>query len=160
MQINCVLAGSFVINAANMFELTPTLKRRNSMANDATNISAGAKWGGLALSVIPSLMLTLSGVMKFIQPSGFEEGLASMGYRPDQMYALGVVELLCVLIYWIPQTSVLGAILLTGYMGGAIATHYRVGDMFVIQIILGMAIWGGLYLRNAKIRELIPFNRS
>lgn len=130
------------------------------MANEARNISTGAKWGGLALSIIPSLLLTMSGVMKFIQPSGFDEGLALMGYRPDQMYALGVVELLCVAIYWVPRTSVLGAILLTGYMGGAIATHYRVGDLFIIQILIGMAFWGGLYLRYPRIRELIPINRS
>ncbi|QQS31795.1 MAG: DoxX family protein [Acidobacteriota bacterium] len=130
------------------------------MESEATNISAGAKWGGLALSIIPSLMLTLSGVMKFVQPTGFEEGLALMGYRADQMYALGVVELLCVAIYWIPRTSVVGAILLTGYMGGAIATHYRVGDLFIIQVLIGMAFWGGLYLRNERLRELIPFKRS
>jgi hypothetical protein len=124
------------------------------------SVSAGAKWGGLALGIIPSLMLILSGVMKFIQPAGFEEGLAFMGYRAEQMYALGVVELLCVAVYWIPRTSVLGAILLTGYMGGAIATHYRIGDIFFIQIFLGMAFWGGLYLRNPAIRKLIPFVRS
>lgn len=130
------------------------------MESEATNISAGAKWGGLAHSILPSLMLTLSGVMKFVQPTGFEEGLALMGYRADQMYALGVVELLCVAIYWIPRTSVVGAILLTGYMGGAIATHYRVGDLFIIQVLIGMAFWGGLYLRNERLRELIPFKRS
>jgi hypothetical protein len=93
------------------------------------SVSAGAKWGGLALGIIPSLMLILSGVMKFIQPAGFEEGLAFMGYRAEQMYALGVVELLCVAVYWIPRTSVLGAILLTGYMG-ELLLHITVSAIF------------------------------
>jgi hypothetical protein len=143
-----------------VFELTPNLWRKYQMAQDKNEISSGAKWGGMVLGIIPSLLLTISGIMKFIQPAGFEEGLAFMGYRSDQMYALGIVELLCVAIYWIPRTSVLGVILLTGYMGGAIATHYRVGDLFIIQILIGIALWGGLYLRNVRLRELIPFNRS
>lgn len=124
------------------------------------SVPTGAKWGGLILSIIPSLLLVFSGLMKFVQPAGFEEGLSHLGFRSDQMYALGVVELLCVALYWLPRTCVLGAILLTGYMGGAIATHYRVGDIFIIQIIVGLSLWGGLYLRYPKLRDLIPFARS
>jgi hypothetical protein len=69
---------------------------------------------------------------------------------------LAMVEVSCVLIYLIPATSVLGAILLTGYMGGAICTHLRVGDPFFIQIALGVLVWLGLYLRDTRLRALIP----
>lgn len=130
------------------------------VTNNSGSVPTGAKWGGLILSIIPSLLLVFSGLMKFVQPAGFEVGLSHLGFRSDQMYALGVVELFCVALYWLPRTSVLGAILLTGYMGGAIATHYRVGDIFVIQIIIGLSLWGGLYIRYPKLRDLIPFARS
>ncbi len=112
---------------------------------------------GWILGVIPSLLLFVSGVMKFIQPAGFEEGLTHMGWRPEQMYAIGAVEILCVLIFLFPKTAVLGAILLTGYMGGAIATHVRVGDIVIVQVLIGMVFWLSLWLRDPRIRQLIPF---
>ncbi len=114
---------------------------------------------GWILGVIPSLLLLMSGVMKFIQPEGFAEGLAHMGWRPEQMYVIGAIEILCVLIYLFPKTAVLGAILLTGYMGGAIATHTRVGDMIIIQVLIGMVFWLGLWLRDPRVRELIPLRK-
>ena len=70
---------------------------------------------------------------------------------------LSILELSCVLIYAIPSTSILGAILLTGYLGGAICTHWRVGDPFVVQAILGVLVWVGLYLREERLRGLVPF---
>lgn len=73
---------------------------------------------------------------------------------------LGVTELLCAVLYAIPQTSVLGAILLTGYMGGAIATHARIGEGFIPQIIIGVLVWLGLFLRDARLRALIPIRRG
>src|SRR4051794_30216819 len=88
-------------------------------------------WTGRVISALPVLMLLMSGAMKFIKPPGMEEGLAKIGWTEDQMLGLGIVELACTILYIIPQTSVLGAILLTGYMGGAIATHARVGEAFI-----------------------------
>ena len=70
-----------------------------------------------------------------------------------------MLELSCTIIYLIPRTSVIGAILLTGYLGGAIQTHLRVGDAFVAQFIFGVVIWGGLYLRDTRLRALIPFRK-
>jgi hypothetical protein len=70
-----------------------------------------------------------------------------------------VVEIACVLIYLIPRTAVIGAILLTAYMGGAIATHVRVGDPFWVQTVVGMAFWGGLWLRDPRLRQLIPITK-
>jgi hypothetical protein len=73
---------------------------------------------------------------------------------------LGILELACAVVYVIPQTSVLGAILLTGYLGGATVTHLRVGDPFFMPVILGMLVWGGLYLCNPRLRALIPLHRQ
>jgi len=73
---------------------------------------------------------------------------------------LAILELTCVVIYLIPTTSVLGAILLAGYIGGAICTHWRVGDPFIVQILLGIFVWLGLYLREDRLRALIPLRRG
>jgi hypothetical protein len=72
------------------------------------------------------------------------------------LLGLGILELICAVIYVIPRTSMLGAILLTGYLGGAIATHVRVGEQFIMPAVLGVLIWGGLYLRDYRLRALLP----
>ena len=127
---------------------------------NASSISKGAKIGGWVMSILPCLLLLMSASMKFVQPAGFDEGLQHMGWSVDKMKALGIVELSCTLIYLFPKTAVLGAILLTAYMGGAIATHVRVGDPFWTQILVGVFIWGGLYLRDMRIRALIPLRSN
>ena len=125
---------------------------------NSSSISKGAKIGGWIMSVLPVLVLLMSASFKFIQPGpDFAEGLAKMGWTPEVMFKLGFVELACALIYIIPQTSILGAILLTAYMGGAVATHVRVGDPFYTQVLVGVFVWGGLWLRDTRIRALIPF---
>jgi hypothetical protein len=78
------------------------------------------------------------------------------GYRESSLGTIGAVELLCTVLYAIPQTSVLGAVLLTGYLGGAVATHVRVGDPFVAPLVLGVLVWAGLFLRDARLRALLP----
>ena len=85
-------------------------------------------WTGWAISALPVLMLLVSAAMKFAKPAPVMEGMAKHGYSEDVIFGLGVVELACTVLYLIPQTSVLGAILLTGYLGGATATHVRVGE--------------------------------
>ena len=84
------------------------------------------------------------------------EGMAHLGLPESLIVPLGILEISCVAIYLIPATSMLGAILLTGYIGGAICTHLRVGDPFFFQIVLGVCVWLGLYLRENRLRELIP----
>lgn len=123
-------------------------------------VSKSANIIGWILTIVPSLLLLLSGVFKFIQPGGEEmlKSLEHIGWTPAGTFKLGFVEIGCTLIYLLPRTAVLGAVLLTAYMGGAVATHARVGDLFVAQIIFGMAIWGGLYFRDVRIRSLLPFN--
>jgi len=116
-------------------------------------------WTGRILGLLPALLLTFSGVMKFVQPPGTAEGFAHLGIPLGHAFGLGVLELGCVVIYAIPRTAVLGAILLTGYLGGAMQTHLRLGEPVVMHVILGVALWGGVYLREPRLRALIPLRR-
>ena len=113
-------------------------------------------WAGWIITVLPVLALLVSGTLKLIQPPWALQGFRELGYPESTALGIGIVELACAVIYVIPRTSVLGAILLTGYLGGATATHVRVGEPFFAPIVLGVLVWGGLYLRDARIRALIP----
>jgi len=129
------------------------------MSSTAETVSKKALWGGRLLSALPLLMLLPSAAMKFLKPPEVIEGFVRLGYPESLALGLGILELACTAVYLIPRTSVLGAILLTGYLGGATATHVRVGDplsMFIIPVILGVMVWGGLYLRDPRLRALIP----
>ena len=117
-------------------------------------------WGSYIMSTLPVLMLLFSGIMKLIKPPSVMEGFAHLGYDESVALGLGVVELLATLLYIIPRTSVPGAILLTGYLGGATATHLRIGEPFHMAILLGAFVWGGLYLRDERLRLLIPLRTS
>lgn len=116
-------------------------------------------WVGWAISIMASLVFLMSGVMKFVGGPQVEQGLTHLEISMSMLAALGVLELICTLIYLIPVTSVLGAILMTGYVGGIIMTHWRVGDPVLIPIALGLMIWLGLYLRESRLAELIPLRR-
>ena len=117
-------------------------------------------WTGRVLSALPALMLIMSGVMKILKPAMVVEGFTKSGFNPDVLVGLGIVELSCTILYLVPQTAVLGAILLTGYMGGAIATHLRLGEPYIVQTVFGVVLWLGLFLRDARLRTLIPFRES
>jgi hypothetical protein len=119
-------------------------------------------WAGWIVSALPVLMLVVSAVMKFMKPAPLVETFAHLGWDVSLALYLGILELLCTMIYVIPRTAVLGAILLTGYLGGAVATHVRIGDpvaQFAPPIILGVLVWLGLYLRDARIRAILPLRR-
>jgi hypothetical protein len=116
-------------------------------------------WAGRIVSALPVLMLLFSGVMKLMKPASVVEGFAHLGYPEGLALGLGIAELTCAVVYVIPRTSILGAILLTGYLGGATATHLRIGEPFFTPVILGMLVWGGLYLRDDRLRALIPLRR-
>jgi hypothetical protein len=115
-------------------------------------------WTGRVISILVTLVFVMSAVVKLTGAGGTEtkQGLAHLGLAESMVLPLGILELVCVVVYLIPATSVLGAILLTGYMGGAICTHWRVGDPFVGQIVIGLLVWLGLYLRESRLRALIP----
>lgn len=113
-------------------------------------------WTGRVISVLASLLFLLSAALKLKGGPELAQGMAHLGLPDSMVVPLAILELSCVAVYLIPPTSVLGAILLTGYIGGAICTHWRVGDVFVVHIVLGMLIWLGVYLREPRLRSLIP----
>jgi hypothetical protein len=122
-------------------------------------VSKTMVWTGRILSAIPSLFLLLDGVMKLVKPAPVVEATVGLGYSEGVILPLGIVLLVCTVVYIIPRTSILGAILLTGYLGGAVAAHVRVGtDLFPVffPVMIGVLLWGGLTLRDARLRALIP----
>ena len=116
-------------------------------------------WGGYVVSALPVFGLIMSAYMKLSNAPPLVEGFKKFGFPVSVAIPLGIVELVCTLLYVIPQTAVLGAILLTGYLGGAVATHVRVSDDFTAPIVMGVMIWLGLFLRDARIRALVPWRR-
>ncbi len=120
-------------------------------------ISKMQLWAGRVISALPVLMLLLSGVMKLVKPAPVVEGFAHFGYPERLILPLGLLELACTIVYMIPRTAVLGAILMTGYLGGATATNVRIGDaLFFVPALLVVLVWGGLYFRDARLRALLP----
>src|SRR6266536_570340 len=116
-------------------------------------------WVGRIFSALPALFLLLDGIMKLVKPAPVVEATVRLGYSESVLLGLGTVLIACTILYLIPRTSILGSILLTGYLGGAVATHVRVGEgLFPVAfpIILGVLIWLGLYLRDDRLRSLIP----
>jgi hypothetical protein len=113
-------------------------------------------WVGRGISVLVSLVFLMSAFMKLKSGAEVMQGMAHLGVPESLIMPLAILEVCCVVIYLIPATSILGAILLTGYIGGAICTHLRVGDPFFIQIALGIVVWLGLYLRENRLKALIP----
>jgi hypothetical protein len=122
-------------------------------------VSKKKLWAGSIISALPVLLLLFSAVMKLQKPPAVVEGFAHLGLPESLARTLAILEIACTIVYLIPQTAVLGAILLTGYLGGAIAIHVRVGDPIVAVIIAGVLVWAGLYLRDDRLHALIPFRR-
>ncbi|WAS95445.1 DoxX family protein [Nannocystis punicea] len=117
---------------------------------------------GIVLSVLPVLMLLFSASAKLMSNPEAVAGFKAMGYPDGALLKIGIVELLVTLLYAIPATSVLGAILVTGYLGGAVDVHARMGDTLgniLFPVILGAIAWGGLYLRDPRLRALLPLKR-
>jgi hypothetical protein len=120
-------------------------------------VSKKQLWAGRTVSALPVLLLLFSGVMKLLKPAPVLQGFAHYGYPESLIVAIGILEIACTLIYVIPLTSYLGAILMTGYLGGATASNVRVGDpSYFVTVILGVLVWAGLYLRDARLRTLLP----
>jgi len=124
-------------------------------------VSKTMLWTGRAMSAIVALLVAFGSVVKLIKVAGVVEGMARTGYSEHLVRPVGVIELICVVVYLIPQTEVLGAILLTGLLGAAASTTFRIGDhSFPLPIVLGMMAWGGLFLRDVRLRALIPLVRK
>jgi hypothetical protein len=111
------------------------------------------------MSALPALFLLVDGAMKLVKPEPVVKATVELGYAETVILPLGVVLLTCTILYLIPRTAVLGAILLTGYLGGAVATHVRAGQgLFEIlfPVVFGALLWGGLALRDDRLHTLIP----
>jgi DoxX-like protein len=127
----------------------------------APTLSSGRIWAGRIMSWLPALFLIADAIMKMMKPAFVVEANVQLGYQPNVIVPLGVVLLLITVLYLIPRTAVLGAILLTGYLGGATATHVRVEDgvfNVVFSIAFGVLIWGGLFLRDRRVSSIIPLS--
>jgi len=123
-------------------------------------VSKAAVWTGYVLSTLPVLFMAMSGVMKVVQPPMVVEGFAKNNISSTGVMIIGIIELLCAAIYVFPRTAVLGAVLVTGYLGGAIMVHVRAHESALLApLILGMCAWGGLFMRDERIRSLLPLRK-
>jgi len=117
-------------------------------------------WAGYIISGLPVLFLLLDAIGKLVQPEPVIAGTVALGYSESVIFPLGIVLLACTVLYALPITSVLGAILLTGYLGGAVASHVRLGSPLFTHVLfpvyLGILLWLGLYLRYPILRRLVP----
>lgn len=122
--------------------------------------SGKAVWIGRVISALVTFMFLMSAFMKLRGGEQLDQGMAHLELPDSMVPPLAILEIFCVVAYAIPATSVIGAILLTGYLGGAICTHWRVGDPVFIPIVLGLVLWLGLYLREDRLKALVPLRRS
>src|SRR3954451_18233663 len=121
--------------------------------------STTALWAGRIISALAVLFLIFDSVIKVLKLAPAVEATTQLGYPESLVIAIGILELACLAVYVFPRTAVLGAILLTGYLGGAIATNLRAGAPafnIVFPLIIGALVWGGLFLREARLRALVP----
>ena len=130
----------------------------SGMQTPAVSVGKKRLWAGRIASFLPALFLLFDGIMKLVKPAFVVEATVRLGYPERAIIPLGVVLVTCTLIYLIPRTAVLGAILLTGYLGGAVATHVRAGQGWfeiLFPVVFGILLWGGLALRDDRVRTLI-----
>ena len=128
-----------------------------------STVSKRHLWLGRVVSGLPALFLLLDGALKLAKPAFVVEATVNLGYSESVIIPIGMVLIICTILYLIPATSVLGAILLTGYLGGAVATHARVGESWfpiLFPVVIGVMLWLGLYLQNVRLRTLIPLRSS
>jgi hypothetical protein len=120
-------------------------------------------WAGRIMSALPVLFLLFDGVIHIMRIPPVVEAFAKLGYSISLAVPLGIIEIVCIVLYVIPRTSVLGAVLLTGYLGGAVATNLRTGaplfSNVLFPVYVGVLLWGGLYLRDNALRAVFPVRR-
>jgi len=121
-------------------------------------ISCVRLWAGRVMSGLVALFLLWDGVMKLLKPAFVVKATLGLGYPESEIVGIGMVLLACTLLYLLPRTAVLGAILLTGYLGGAIASQVRVQASWFnvfFALVLGCLLWGGLWLRDVRVRNFL-----
>jgi hypothetical protein len=136
-----------------------------SSLSDTAPVSTSALWSGRVVSGLVIVFLLFDGAIKLVPWPVVTETMDRMGYGSSETLArsLGLITLVCTVLYAVPPTSILGAILLTGYLGGAVASHVRIGSPLFSHVLfgfyLGLMVWGGLWLRDRNLRALMPFSR-
>ncbi|HJP59252.1 MAG TPA: DoxX family protein [Gemmatimonadaceae bacterium] len=134
-----------------------------SAAIDAVPPSKGQLWTGRILSGLGAVFMLFDATIHLLKPAAVVEGFAKLGFPINTAVPIAIVEFVCIILYLIPRTSIFGAILLTGYLGGAIATQLRVGaplfSTLLFPIYVALFLWGGLYLRDPLVRTIIPTRR-
>jgi DoxX-like family len=133
----------------------------NQSATQSGPVSKKSLWTGRVLSGLVTAFMIFDAVIHLMKPAPVVQAFAQLGFPLGLAPVLGIIELVCVVLYVIPRTSILGAILLTGYLGGAIAIQLRVGNPLFSQslfpVYVGLMVWGGIYLRDERLRTLIPW---
>ena len=125
-----------------------------------SNTPKAMLWTGRVISALPVLFMLFGFAWAMLHPDDVKKQMEPYGYPQQSIQIILYVELGCILLYAIPQTAVLGAILLTGYLGGATATHVRAGEpQWFFPVVMGVLVWLGILLRDARIRSLIPIRR-
>jgi uncharacterized membrane protein YphA (DoxX/SURF4 family) len=119
-----------------------------------------ALWGGRVLTVLPLLALVPSALMKLTHQPAAVEGFAKAGYPASALTAIGVVEVICTVLFLVPRTATLGGLLLVAYLGGAVDSHVRAGEPFVVPVLVGVMVWAALYLRDPRVRALLPLRAA
>jgi len=136
----------------------------NESKIETAPVSKGSLWTGRILSILSILFFLMDAVMKLLKPAFVVDATVKLGYQEGVIQGLGIALLICTILYAIPGTSVLGAILLTGYLGGAVASNLRVGSPLFSNVLFpvyfALLLWGGLYLRDRRLRALIPLRGS
>ncbi len=131
-------------------------------SSQTANVSRGMLLTGRVLSGLMALFFILDGVGHLMKPAPVVDAFARLGYPLSASIGIGLLLLICTAIYVTPRTSVLGAILLTGYLGGAVSTHVRAGSSLfetVFPVILGVLVWAGLFVRDVPLRKIISLRR-
>ena len=125
--------------------------------NDPNQPGKVVLWTGRVLSTLCVLSLLMGATMSLLKNQQATDGLKEFGWPEHMAIKLGVIELACAILYAIPATSVLGAILITGWLGGAVATHLRIGDpKAAFAVVFGIVVWLALFLREPRLRRLVP----
>ena len=129
----------------------------------STRTASRSVWTGRILSGIAIAFLTFDTVIKLAGVKAAVDGTVLLGYKPEQLPIIGVIELVLLVLYLVPRTAPIGALLWTGYLGGAVATHFRLGNPLFSHILfptyVAALLWGGLYLRDARVRAVLGKNR-
>jgi len=137
-----------------------------TLANSTPNLASSAKWrrrAGLLLSALPVLFLLFDCVIKLIKIQPVIDSFTQLGYPDSLARGVGLLEFVCLALYLVPRTAILGAIVLTGFLGGAVSTHLRIGDPLFSHVLfpvyVGLLIWSGLFLRDDTLRALLPLRK-